>query len=195
MDPAVTSNRFLEQAVKDNFKVMEQAGASFEFMLNPHQYQQAADVLDTVPNLVVIIDHRGFPKTVEQINSQEYWDGMKRFAAMPKVYMKISFFGRTDAKWEQGDVVIAKSIELIKLFTPAKCMFATNFPVDNAEVFGTWTMKHMLDTFHTIAKDFTPEEQARLWRETALEAYRMTDQVKNSIEITKKVSGGTQMKK
>ena len=38
MDPAVTSNRFLEQAVKDNFKVMEEAGASFEFMLNPHQY-------------------------------------------------------------------------------------------------------------------------------------------------------------
>ena len=38
MDPAVTSNRFLEQAVKDNFKVMEAANASFEFMLNPHQY-------------------------------------------------------------------------------------------------------------------------------------------------------------
>ena len=83
---------------------------------------------------------------------------MKRFAAMPNVYMKISFFGRTDAKWEQGDVVIAKSIELIKLFKPQKCMFATNFPVDNAEVFGTWTMKHMLDIFHTIAKDFTPAE-------------------------------------
>ena len=65
MDPAVTSNRFLEQKVKDNFKVMEAAGASFEFMLNPHQYKAAADVLDTVPNLVVIIDHRGFPKTVE----------------------------------------------------------------------------------------------------------------------------------
>ena len=88
MDPAVTSNRFLEQAVKESFKVMKTAGESFEFMLNPHQYQQAADVLDTVPNLVVIIDHRGFPKTVEQVNSQEYWDGMKRFAAMPKVNMK-----------------------------------------------------------------------------------------------------------
>ena len=25
-------------AIKDNFKVMEAAGASFEFMLNPHQY-------------------------------------------------------------------------------------------------------------------------------------------------------------
>ena len=32
---------------------------------DPHVNQAAADVLDTVPNLVVIIDHRGFPKTVE----------------------------------------------------------------------------------------------------------------------------------
>ena len=71
--------------------------------------------------------------------------------------------------------MIAKSIELIKLFTPQRCMFATNFPVDNADIFGTWTMKDMLKTFHAIAKDFTPEEQARLWRETALEAYRMKD--------------------
>ena len=65
MDPEVTTNRFTEEKVKENFKVMEAADVSFEFMLNPHQYQVAADVLDTVPNLRVIIDHRGFPKTVE----------------------------------------------------------------------------------------------------------------------------------
>ena len=43
---------------------------------------------------------------------------MKRFAAMPKVYMKISFFASTDVEWKNGDIVIAKSIDLIKLFTP-----------------------------------------------------------------------------
>ena len=52
-------------------------------------------------------------------------------------------------------------------------MFATNFPVDNAALFGKWTMKKMLETFHAIAAEFTPAEQDRLWRETALEAYRM----------------------
>lgn len=52
-------------------------------------------------------------------------------------------------------------------------MFATNFPVDNAEMFGTWTMKDMLEAFNTIGKDFTPAEQACLWRETAMKVYRM----------------------
>jgi predicted TIM-barrel fold metal-dependent hydrolase len=173
MDPEVTSNRFTEEKVRANFKVMETEDVTFEFMLNPHQYAVAADVLDTCPKLRVIIDHRGFPKTVEQIKSEEYWTGMKRFAAMPNVYMKISFFGRTDAEWKDGATVIEKSIELIKLFTPQRCMFATNFPVDNADVFGTWTMKRMVETFNAIGKGFTPEEQACLWRETALKAYRM----------------------
>ena len=54
-------------------------------------------------------------------------------------------------------------------------MFATNFPVDAGSSFSSWTMKDLLKTFHELAKDFSPEDQARLWRETALEVYRMKD--------------------
>ena len=84
---------------------------------------------------------------------------MKRFASMPKVYMKISFFAWTDPDWKDGQIVIEKAVELIKLFGPKRCMFATNFPVDNADRFsGGWTMKKMIETFKEIAKNFTEEE-------------------------------------
>lgn len=142
-------------------------------MAEPHQYAAAAEIYEACPKLRVIIDHRGFPSTVDAIKSDEYWTGMKRFAALPNIYMKISFFARTDREWKEGDVIIEKAIELVKLFGPQRCMFATNFPVDNAGLFGTWTMKRMYETFQAIGKGFTPEEQACLWRETALKAYRM----------------------
>ena len=117
---------------------------------------------------------------MEQLKSNEYWDGMKRFAAMPKTYMKISYFAETDPDWKNGDTVIEKAVELIRLFGPNRCMFATNFPCDNAERFaGGWTMKKMLDTFKEIGKNFTEEEQARLWRETAIEVYQMGEFFKN----------------
>lgn len=175
MDPEVTSNQFLEDEVKANFKVMEKEDVAFELILNPHQYQAAADVLDTVPNLRVVINHRGFPATHEQLLSDEYWNGMKRFAANPNAYMKVSFFARSDpnGNWENGAVIIEKSIDLIKLFTPQRCMFATNFPVDNSEVFGKWTMPRMIEVMKSIAKNFTQAEQDCLWRETALKFYRM----------------------
>ena len=56
-------------------------------------------------------------------------------------------------------------------------MFATNFPIDNNANMGGWTMKDFVKVFKKIAKEFNPAEQARLWRETALEVYRMKDQV------------------
>ena len=100
MDPAVTTNRLLDPKVIENFKVMADAGASFELILFPHQLREAADVLDTVPHLVTIINHRGMPSSVEEIKSTEYWDGMKRLAVMSNVYMKISFHGFTDKAWD-----------------------------------------------------------------------------------------------
>ena len=129
-DTEVVTNRFLDDKVKANFKALEEADVTYELHLNPLQYQSAADVLDTVPNLRVIINHRGTPNNIDQNKSEEYWNGMKRFAAMPNVYMKISFFARTDPKWEDPDYMLQASIDLVKLFTPKKCMFATNFPVD-----------------------------------------------------------------
>ena len=58
-------------------------------------------------------------------------------------------------------------------------MFGTNYPVDNMPFFaGGWTMKMFLETFAAIAKDFSPEDQERLYYRTALEAYRMEDKVK-----------------
>ena len=81
-------------------------------------------------------------------------------------------------QWQNGDIVIEHARQLVKLFGAERCMFATNFPVDNMPMMGGWTMKRMLETYNAIAKDFTPAEQARLFRETAIEAYRMQDQVK-----------------
>ena len=161
-DKTITKNVFSEQIVKDNFKKIEAAGASFDLMMEPCQYKDVFECLETVPDLTIILGHRGVqlctPPGIEFLKSQEYWDAMKKFAARPKVYMKLSMFGYSDPKWENGDVVIEKAIELVKLFGPERCMFATNFPVDNYSFLGGWTMKDMLKTFDAIAKEFTPAE-------------------------------------
>ena len=152
---------------------MEEADVTFELHLNPCQYASAADVLETVPKLRVIIDHRGTPNDIDQLKSDEYWNGIKRFATLPNVFMKISFFARTDPKWENGDFVLEKSLDLIKLFTPQRCMFASNFPVDVTEQCGSWTSKGLFEAFATLAKEFTAEERACLYSTTALKVYRM----------------------
>ena len=83
---------------------------------------------------------------------------MKKFAARPKTYIKLSMFGFSDMTWQKGDIVIQKAIDLVKLFGPERCMFGTNYPVDNMPFLGGWPMKRFLETFNAIAKDFSPED-------------------------------------
>ena len=178
VDKRITKNLFGEQIVRENFKRLEAAGGSFDLMMEAYQYKEVFETLETVPDLKIILCHRGIelckhPADPDFLKSQEYWDAMKKFAARPNTYMKLSMFGFSDISWKNGDMVIEKAIELVKLFGPERCMFGTNYPVDNLPFLGGWTMKDMLKTFNAIAKNFTPEEQARLYYETALEAYRM----------------------
>ena len=161
---------------------MEEAGCTYDLMAEPNQWPSIFEALETVPNLKVIVDHRGCrlakPFNLEFLQSQEYLDAMKKFASMQNVYMKISMFGWSDPKWENGDAILGETIKLIKLFGPERCMFASNFPIDCNENMGSWTMKGYVEAFGTICREFTPKEQARLWRETALEVYSMKDKVK-----------------
>lgn len=156
VDPEVTSNRFVEEVCIANFKKLEAADVTFELHLNPSQYEDAAKVLEACPKLRVIIDHCGSP-FMDNLKSQEYWDGMRRFAALPNVYIKISFFGRINPEWNEAEFVIEKCKELVKIFTPQRSMFATNFPVDCLEMFGSWTMTKLLTTFNAIASDLNEE--------------------------------------
>ena len=96
-------------------------------------------------------------------------------AALPNVHLKVSFFGSTTPTRDEKELalVVQKAQECIRIFTPHRCMFASNLPVDNHADFGSWTMKDLEKTFLDIAAPFTPEECAYLWRDTALTVYRM----------------------
>ena len=52
-------------------------------------------------------------------------------------------------------------------------MFATNFPCDSTEAYGSWTGKRMVETFKKLASRFETWEADFLWRETAMRTYRI----------------------
>ena len=131
-------------------------------MSEPNQWPSIFEALEQVPKLKVIVDHRGCrlakPFNLEFLQSQEYLDAMKKFASMPNVYMKISMFGWSDPKWENGDAILEETIKLIKLFGPERCMFASNFPIDSNANMGSWTMARYVEAFNTICREFTLKE-------------------------------------
>ena len=59
LDKTITKNVFGDQIVKDNFKRLEAAGGSFDLMMETCQYDDVFEPLETVPDLTIILCHRG----------------------------------------------------------------------------------------------------------------------------------------
>jgi predicted TIM-barrel fold metal-dependent hydrolase len=55
------------------------------------------------------------------------------------------------------------------MFTPARCMFASNFPVDR--LFSDY--RSIWNAFDIITADFNPEERRAMFAGNAMERYRI----------------------
>lgn len=100
----------------------------------------------------------------------DFRDGLQLLANLPNVYLKISSFGEIACNEKTGisSEILEYFVDLIKLFTPRRCMFGTNFPEEHNLENGLWTMKGLVIVFKQISAKFTKVEQKRLWSKTGL---------------------------
>lgn len=120
------------------------------------------------PQTQVILNHTGLPADRSAGGVAGWKRAMAALAACPNVAVKISGLGQAGQAWTvaaNGDIVRT----VIDLFGAARCMFASNFPVDSlCASFAT-----IFDGFREIVRDMSPEEQRGLFRDNAIRIYAM----------------------
>lgn len=93
------------------------------------QMAAAAKMADRHPDLTIVLEHLGYPRSREDDYFAGWRQGMRALAAAPNVYCKISGIGMGDPTWSAGSIApwVASCIET---FSPSRCMLGTNWPVD-----------------------------------------------------------------
>ena len=93
---------------------------------------------------------------------------MAALAAAPNAAVKISGLGLADGSWSlEGNRPIV--LETIAIFGVARCMFASNFPVDGLVAdFGT-----IYGGFMEIVAGFSRADRERLFHDNAVRIYRL----------------------
>jgi predicted TIM-barrel fold metal-dependent hydrolase len=127
------------------FAMLAKHNLSFDLQCAPVQLEQAAALCARHPNVPVVIDHLGKPRTLlgpdtEDNNTNSIpneaelfvWRaGMKAMAALPHVRVKISMMGYAVPGWIKTDhrKALLKSLvqEVLALFGPQRCMAALNW--------------------------------------------------------------------
>jgi predicted TIM-barrel fold metal-dependent hydrolase len=160
---------------RKGFELLGLNNLSFDMQLNPHQYEQAIELIKVCPKTNVIINHLGTPTLDDLVDEKKkvvFWNGMKEFAALENVSIKISMLCYIDPKWDENEVVVDTVHQIISLFGFKRCAFASNYPVDSKD---GWGSERLFKAFEKITKDkYSQEERSMLYGGAAKLMYKLS---------------------
>jgi predicted TIM-barrel fold metal-dependent hydrolase len=111
-------------------RALQERGLVFELMAHPQQLQAAAAGLAGFDDLVVVVEHTGWPRSSTDEERALWEAGMQALAALGNnVVCKLSGLAMPLGSM-RSDVLAPWLERAIELFGVDRCLFASNFPVD-----------------------------------------------------------------
>jgi predicted TIM-barrel fold metal-dependent hydrolase len=151
-----------------NFRLMRKYGLSFDTQLFHPDMDFGAELVGAHPDVQFILTHTGLPMQDDAAYLDAWRAGMRKLAERPNIAVKISGFGFIDRAWTV-ESIRPRVLETIDIFGTARCMFASNFPVDKmSRGFAAYWQ-----AFEEITRTFGESEQAALLGGNAGRLYRL----------------------
>jgi predicted TIM-barrel fold metal-dependent hydrolase len=135
---------------------------------SPQTYGQIKSLAGAFPNIVISLDHAGFPRQ----RDDEYFEMWKRelvdLAEAPNVVIKISGLGMCDNDWTV-ESLRPWVMTCIEAFGVERSFFGTNWPVDR--LYSSYP--DVVDAYAEIISDFGHDEQVALFSGNAERIFRI----------------------
>ncbi|HET7342570.1 MAG TPA: amidohydrolase family protein [Methylomirabilota bacterium] len=153
---------------REGYARLERHGLHFDVQTPWWHLDALADLARDFPRIPVVINHTALPADRSAAGLAGWRRALERAAAEPNVTLKISGLGQPDKSWpREGNRRIVR--EAIAIFGAARCMFASNFPVDGLCVgYG-----ELFDAFAAFVRDRPEAERRALFHDTAARVYRL----------------------
>jgi predicted TIM-barrel fold metal-dependent hydrolase len=151
---------------RDGFARLRRHGFRFDLQTPWWHLGEAADLGRDFPDTQIILNHAGLPSDRSEEGLSAWRAAITRAAGCPNIAVKISGIGLPGIAWtadRNRDVVLP----VIDAFGIERCMFASNFPVDNLCA----TFDEIYDGFDAITADFSTGDRQRLFHDNAVRIY------------------------
>lgn len=190
--PNVREDLLASAAFRANYARLADRGLSFDAQLNPHQMAAFAELAAAHPGVPVMLNHLGCLalaaagdalvtpeehraiKAADDAATATWRAGMAKLAALPHVHVKLSMLPYTLAGWEadaEKEAVVEGLVrEVVSLFGPDRCCFASNYPVDKLDGVDAATM---YAKFRAFTADLPADAQRALFHDTAARFYKV----------------------
>jgi predicted TIM-barrel fold metal-dependent hydrolase len=154
----------------EGLQLLTSNSLSFDMHVYPSQMVDAAKVARQNPNAILILDHCGLPVDGQK-DFKGWQEGMKHMAEQTNVVCKLSGLVMFNHAWSK-EIFAPYILECLRLFTPKRCMFGSNFPVDRLNI----TYEEVVNVYRDIAENeggLTKDELNLIFKENAIKTYRL----------------------
>ncbi|MBT6275283.1 MAG: amidohydrolase family protein [Chromatiales bacterium] len=180
-------NMFGLEQFRRGFAQLKKHDLSFEAWLYHPQLPELIDLARAFPDTTIILNHFGGPLGVGPYAGkrdevfQQWSKDIHALAAHPNVVAKlgglqmfVNGFGWHDKATPPGSEMLCSATRpyhdyVIEQFGVERCMFESNFPVDNLSC----SYNVLWNSFKRIASGCSAAEKASLFHDTAMRVYRL----------------------
>lgn len=151
---------------RSGYALLQRHGLMFELQAPWWHMDEAVELARDFPSTRIVVNHAGLPAVRDPQTLGLWRAAMARLADCPNVVVKLSGLGVAGQPWsvaQQQPVVHA----LIADFGVARCLFASNFPVDSLVV----GLDELWRTFKILTQGLSPESRLALFCDNAVELY------------------------
>jgi predicted TIM-barrel fold metal-dependent hydrolase len=178
---------YLDETFRAGFARLAPLGLSFDAWLYHPQIPELTDLARAFPETMIVLDHFGGPLGIGPYADRraEVFADWRRaiaplaaysnvFAKLGGMAMPINGYGwHREAAAPSSEAFAAAQSDYyraaIDLFSPARCMFESNFPVDKVSL----PYRTLWNAFKRLAADYSETEKDQLFRGTATRFYRI----------------------
>jgi predicted TIM-barrel fold metal-dependent hydrolase len=152
------------------YALLERYGLSYDLQTPWWHLPAAADLARAFPRTPIVINHAGLPADRSPNGLKAWRAALETAAAEPNVALKISGLGQRGRSWpREGNRQVVR--DAIATFGVARCMFASNYPVDGLCV----GYRGLVDDFKQFVADRPPADRRALFHDNAVRIYRIAN--------------------
>jgi predicted TIM-barrel fold metal-dependent hydrolase len=159
---------FAERDFRRGFAALAERGLSFDANLRLEHASELQDLAAAFPETVIAIDNMANPLNLGRPYLERWRAAMQPLSGAHNVTMKIAGLGMADHAWTV-DCARPWIQAALEIFSPARCMFGTNWPVDR--LYGS--LPELVGRVRSIVAEFSETAPAEVFQTTAERCYRV----------------------